>query len=72
MQEVFSEVDKEKIIILNCGPRGVKWMLKDDVVDEAMNPIMFTCSECQVTSRGSEEPAHKAKCKILLMNQLGM
>jgi hypothetical protein len=53
------------------GSRGVKWLKVNDVIDDK-NPIMFTCTECLKTTRGSELPAHEPKCINELKSKLGL
>lgn len=74
MEEDFEIVDLDErnfFVPLLYGPRGVKWLHFDDVIDEN-NLLTFTCSYCKVTSNRKSEKKHEPKCKNLLMNMLGM
>ena len=67
--------ERDFFIIIRCGPRGVKWLHFDAVIDEN-NPLMFTCGVCRKTT-GSypfdpDNKLHEPRCKNELMNKLGM
>ena len=70
-----SEIERDLFFPLLYGPRGVKWLLLDEPIEEG-NPLMFTCSFCRKTSGSypynSDEKIHEDKCRNMLMNKLGM
>lgn len=66
----FISSEREDFCLLLCGPRGVKWLRKDDVID-INNPVIFTCAECRrdLVVEGDE---HAPGCKVAMLNALGM
>jgi hypothetical protein len=69
--EISDLTERDMFHPLYYGPRGVKWLHFDDVIDKN-NLLMFTCSYCRVTSNRLSEKQHEKGCRNLLMNLLGM
>uniref|UniRef100_A0A6H1ZQF4 Uncharacterized protein n=1 Tax=viral metagenome TaxID=1070528 RepID=A0A6H1ZQF4_9ZZZZ len=69
--DIIALTERDLFVPLLYGSRGVKWLHFDDVID-SQNLLMFTCAHCRLSSSSVDEKRHEAKCKVELMNKLGM
>jgi hypothetical protein len=67
--------ERNYFYIIRCGPRGVKWLHFDRVIDEN-NPLMFTCGICKKTTGSypynKTEDLHEVGCLSKLLGSLGL